>query len=301
MNSEDYILSHLMSEVLLPPPISTLHISVDMPGYTFREHVYEDEVEIVYVYKGASYVGIGKQFIRIQKNDCLIIFPHVSHNYFLKENESSKIHDLVFKISDLQNFGSEELRNHVRFLYEFVQPQIDYLKFIDSGELLSILEHIHDQHANPTRYSRMLLKVYFCELFIYLSKVIGETRDEMGKRKNHHVTTGLDYMVNFYSSKLTVEEIAQHVGLSPRHFSRLFIQEMGMTVQDYLGIFRIKKAKELLLNSDMDITQIAYSLGFNSSQYFTTCFKRIEHITPKIYRRMNRVERAYGSVVGDPE
>jgi AraC-like DNA-binding protein len=36
----------------------------------------------------------------------------------------------------------------------------------------------------------------------------------------------------------------------------------------------------------MDITRIAYSLGFNSSQYFITCFRRIENITPKIYRRM---------------
>jgi AraC-like DNA-binding protein len=78
------------------------------------------------------------------------------------------------------------------------------------------------------------------------------------------------------------------VGISSRHFSRLFVQELGITVPDYLSILRIKKAKDLLQNSEMDITRIAYSLGFNSSQYFITCFKRIEHVTPKEYRRLVR-------------
>jgi two-component system response regulator YesN len=121
-----------------------------------------------------------------------------------------------------------------------------------------------------------------------ISKVIAETRDDLGKPKNRYITLGLDFLANFYSTQLTVEDIASQVGISSRHFSRLFVQELGITVPDYLSILRIKKAKDLLQNSEMDITRIAYSLGFNSSQYFTTCFKRIEHLTPKEYRRVVR-------------
>jgi AraC-like DNA-binding protein len=183
-----------------------------------------------------------------------------------------------------------ELHNNLRFLSELTLLQIEYMKFVDSGEIRTILEHIQDQRETFSPYSRMLSKIYYCELFICLSKIISETRDEMGKLKNQHVTSGLDYLVNSYSTNLSVEEIARHVGISPRHFSRLFVQELGMNVQEYLTIYRIKKAKELLSNSDMDITQIAYSLGFNSSQYFTTCFKRMEHVTPKTYRHTARPE-----------
>lgn len=75
MNSEDYLLSKLISEALLPPAISTLGIQVNQPGFRFGNHVYDNQVEIVYVLHGGSYVGIDKQFIRIKKNDCLIIFP----------------------------------------------------------------------------------------------------------------------------------------------------------------------------------------------------------------------------------
>jgi AraC-like DNA-binding protein len=285
MNSEDHILSKLMSETFLPPTITTLATSDYRPGYTFHDHTYEDDIEIVYVVHGASYVGINKQFIRIKKNDCLLIFPKVTHNYFLKENESCKIIDLVFKPGDLFIFNALDLKYNFRFLYELTQLQIEYLKFVDNGEIKSILEHILFQHENQSQYSYMLSKIYFCELYIFLSKVISATRDELGKPKNPHVTIGLDYLTNFYNDQISVEKIANHVGLSPRHFSRLFVRELGMTVPDYLSLLRIKKAKDFLQYSEMDITRIAYSLGFNSSQYFITCFKRIEHVTPKVYRR----------------
>ena len=290
MNSEDYILAHLVSDNLLPPPISTLQTSVFPPGWKFPHHTYKDEVEILYVYSGASYVGINRQFIRIKKNDCLIIFPQVTHNYFLRENETCKMFDLVFKTINVSSFSPIELRTSLRFLSELSLHQIEYMKFVDSGEIRTILEHIQDQRETLSPYARMLAKIYYCELFVCLSKIISETRDELGKLKNHHVTSGLDYLVNSYSTDLSVEEIARHVGLSPRHFSRLFVQELGMNVQEYLTVYRIKKAKEMLSNSDMDITQVAYSMGFNSSQYFTTCFKRIEHVTPKIFRQMSRPE-----------
>jgi AraC-like DNA-binding protein/quercetin dioxygenase-like cupin family protein len=279
-----------MSEPLLPPPISTLRTNVFPPGWKWRDHMYQDEVEIVYVYSGASYVGINKQFIRIKKNDCLIIFPQVTHNYFLKDHESCKMIDLVFKIGDLSAFYEQDLQKYLRFLYELNVLQIDYMKFVDNGEIRTILEHILLQQQSLSSYSRTLSKIYFCELFVCLSKIISETRDEFGKLKNHHVTAGLDFLVNSYTSKISVEDVARHIGLSPRHFSRLFSQEMGLTVQDYLSIFRIKKAKDMLHNSELDITQIAYSLGFNSSQYFTTWFKRVEHVTPKQYRNTIRAE-----------
>jgi AraC-like DNA-binding protein len=288
MNSEDYLLSKLMSEPLLPPAISTLGIQINQLGFRFGNHVYDDQVEIVYVMHGGSYVGIDKQFIRIRRNECLIIFPRITHNYFLRENESCRIIDLVFKPGDLSLFTPLDLKQNMRFLYELKEPQIDYLRFLDNGEIKATLEHILLQHEHPSRQSSMLKKIYFCELYILISKVIAETRDELGKPKNRYVTLGLDFLANFYSTQLTIDDIARQVGISSRHFSRLFVQELGIAVPDYLSILRIKKAKDLLQNSEMDITRIAYSLGFNSSQYFTTCFKRIEHVTPKEYRRLMR-------------
>jgi AraC-like DNA-binding protein len=132
------------------------------------------------------------------------------------------------------------------------------------------------------------LKACFLELYLVLSKAVAETMGEADAAQNRYVQRGQEIMVNFFSSNLTVETIAAQVGISARHFSRLFVHEVGMSVPDYINLLRIRKAKELLLNTDLDITRIAYAVGYRSSQYFTTRFKRLEHVTPKEFRTKMR-------------
>jgi AraC family transcriptional regulator, melibiose operon regulatory protein len=284
MDKEDDLISQLMAAPILPAPVSTACINVSQPGFQYQYHSYGDEVEIVRVLHGTSFVGINNQFIRIQKNECLIIFPGVTHNYFLKDNESCRMIDLVFKPGDLSTFPPQDLKDHLPFLYELLDPQVEFIRFVDDGSIKGVLERIlaHVEHATPQ--SRMLLKTYYLELYIILSKLMAESLSEAGRAHTVYIQRGLEWMVNFFSTNLTVENIAGEVGISARHFSRLFVKEIGMTVPDYLNLLRIRKAKELLLNTEMDITRIAYAVGYNSSQYFTTRFKRLEHVTPRAFR-----------------
>lgn len=291
----------LIAQGMLPPPVSTSMEAVYAPGFRFRSHRYVDEVEIVYVLHGASYVGIEKdEFIRVQKNDCLVIFPGVQHNFFLKERESCRIIDLVFKPGDMSLFDRADLRLRMRFLEEVQARRTSYLRFIDNGAVGSVLDRILGQNKLPETRGGLLAKLYFCELYLLLSRIVGENRDEKGQPRNIYVTRGLEFLANFYTSRISLQDVAGNAGISTRHFARLFLKEMGMNVQDYLGILRIRKAKDLLENSDQDITRIAYSLGFNSSQYFTTSFKRIEHITPKEYRRLARANAGFENIGEDP-
>jgi AraC-like DNA-binding protein len=284
MDSENELLSALMAAPFLPPPASTACVRVYQPGFQYQYHAYDDEVEIVRVLHGTSFVGINNQFIRIQKNECLIILPGVRHNYFLKDHESCRIIDLVFKPGDLSILHKEQLKNALPFLYELLKPRVEYLRFVDDGGVRAVLEHVLAQYDHPASHTPLLLKTYYLELYILLSKVVGDSHSEAGRVQNMHIKSGLEFMVNFFSTDLTVKQIAEEVGISSRHFSRLFVKEIGMSVSDYLNLLRIRKAKELLLNTDMDITRIAYAVGFNSSQYFTTRFKRLEHVTPGVFR-----------------
>jgi len=289
MNNQDELFSQLMAAPILPPSASTAIINVSQPGFQFHYHSYDDEVEIVRVLHGTSFVGINNQFIRIQKNEGLIIFPGVRHNYFLKENESCKMIDLVFKPGDLSGFHPSDLKNYLPFMHELLNPRVEFVRFVDDGGVRTALEHILAQYGNPTPQSRMLLKLYYLVLYILLSKVVAESVSETGRVNNSYLKCGLELMVNFFSTNLTVEQIAGEAGISTRHFSRLFVKEIGMSVPDYLNLLRIRKAKELLLNTDMDITRIAYAVGYHSSQYFTTRFKRLEHVTPKGFREKMKI------------
>ncbi|MBI4790506.1 MAG: substrate-binding domain-containing protein [Chloroflexi bacterium] len=88
-----------------------------------------------------------------------------------------------------------------------------------------------------------------------------------------------------YAEPISREEMASHVGISARHLTRCFHQEMGISPITYLNRYRVKKAKQLLEAGERNITEIAAAVGFSSSNYFTDAFRREIGMSPRDYRR----------------
>jgi AraC-like DNA-binding protein len=103
---------------------------------------------------------------------------------------------------------------------------------------------------------------------------------------------GLDYIAAHYGEEnLDLNTIAQAVFLSPVYFSALFKNETGDSFIKYLNEYRIKKAEELLRNSKENITQVAFSVGFNKLDTFEKTFKKIKGISPKSFRNSCQTEK----------
>lgn len=97
----------------------------------------------------------------------------------------------------------------------------------------------------------------------------------------HHCT---EYIYSNIHRRITVEELANHVSLSPSHLSRLFKKEIGMPVSDYIRSKKIERAKNLLRFSDYSFIEITNYLSFDSQSHFIQTFKKYEGVTPKVYR-----------------
>jgi AraC-like DNA-binding protein len=74
------------------------------------------------------------------------------------------------------------------------------------------------------------------------------------------------------------------MNLSPNYFSDLLRSETGKTTQDHIHHHLLDKAKNLLVNSDLSISEIAYELGFEYSQNFSKLFKKKTGLSPTLYR-----------------
>lgn len=83
---------------------------------------------------------------------------------------------------------------------------------------------------------------------------------------------------------MNVDSLAEAVGVSRSHLYRRMKERLGISPSDYIRIIRLKKASELLKNDDLDISQIAYALGFSSQSLFSSTFKRLTGYTPSEYR-----------------
>jgi len=93
------------------------------------------------------------------------------------------------------------------------------------------------------------------------------------------------YMRGSFARKITLEDVAREVSLSPAYFGKVFKQEMGCSPSAYLNRLRIERARQLLLQSDLQLVEIANILGFEDQSYFTKVFKRLSGVSPNRFRK----------------
>jgi AraC family transcriptional regulator len=84
--------------------------------------------------------------------------------------------------------------------------------------------------------------------------------------------------------RVALRGVARAVRMSYFHFSRAFKQSMGMTATSYIAERRIERAKKMLEETEMPISEIALRSGFSSQSHFTTAFRRLAGATPKAFR-----------------
>lgn len=121
-----------------------------------------------------------------------------------------------------------------------------------------------------------------------LQEVVESFMDAMfspGDAPGHEaVRKAVTYIAQHYASPLTLEQVAQHVALSPAYFSSLFKQNTGATFREYLNQIRVEESKRLLTMTTYSLVDIAMAMGFSDQSYYSKVFKRYTGLTPKQYR-----------------
>jgi AraC family transcriptional regulator len=94
----------------------------------------------------------------------------------------------------------------------------------------------------------------------------------------------IEFMHDNYSRELDLEEIASAAYLSEFHFARMFKQITGVTPHHYLANLRLERARKLLLESELPISEVAAMVGYQSQSHFTRVFRSVAGVTPRAFR-----------------
>jgi AraC-like DNA-binding protein len=116
--------------------------------------------------------------------------------------------------------------------------------------------------------------IEYCEKF----KLEGDGRS--------HINKIIDYIHKNYKKDIAINTLADHVGLSYSHVRKIFNDETGENIVNYINNMRIEEAQRLLSQTNMNINDIALSLGYNNKQSFTRFFKKYVGINPGEYRNI---------------
>lgn len=126
-------------------------------------------------------------------------------------------------------------------------------------------------------------------LYLWLAAMIDCRGSELKQKvkensKEHYIAQVVHFIEVNYANKITIQSIAQFVGLQRSYLSALFKDVMGISLQDYLISYRMRKACELLSGTSLMIGDIARSVGYEDPLLFSKMFKKSMQLSPTQYR-----------------
>jgi YesN/AraC family two-component response regulator len=128
----------------------------------------------------------------------------------------------------------------------------------------------------------------FDEMTIWLSKIMARFTDcvfEIKDVKHADVIyKALDYIRNNYMRKISLEDVASYVYLSPSYFSKIFKDETGTNFVTFLNDYRVRVSKRLLMDDSIELVELASLVGYEDQSYFSKSFKKLTGVTPGKYR-----------------
>jgi AraC-like DNA-binding protein len=142
--------------------------------------------------------------------------------------------------------------------------------------------YFHSKVLSSAQYAGV---VRLLELFAkHLSMVANQISLREGEAESPLVRRARVYIAGHYQDPLGLEQIAAAMHVSTFYFCKIFKKAVGLTFTDYLGRVRVEKSKILLVNPHLRISEIAYTVGFQSLTHFNRVFRKLTGESPTHFR-----------------
>lgn len=277
----------LRSEEYLPQVVAYYYKQWDGFDMPFHQHL---AVEVMYVISGTCVVETEDGRHEMRKGEFIFLDSNVPHRLIVTKGNPCRMLNLefVFQKSEL-NEGFPSMRTLISGspeLQRFLSQQATYSIYKDPSEIYQILRSLITELDDTTRESEWTVQLLLAQLLIRLAKLLGKEVTEPKQQQIAYVQEALEYMHQHYDYEMKVEDIAAAVNVHPGYLHRIFKQQIGRTPVQYLTDFRMEKAKMLLENTSIPVSDIADYVGLNSRQYFSSLFKKYTGRTPLEHRRL---------------
>ncbi len=254
---------------------------------------WHNEFEISFLIRGKLKVTVERKEIILEPGKAIFINSNCFHSYSDISKEGSKFFAIAFSGSFVtENSASNPLYT------KYIKPlsknkNIPFIVFSPTTDWqnscinkIKLIYMFEKEERYFYEFSiRNTLSEIFCEILIKnVPKEIPEEKMEI------LITKMLDYINENYSKNITVKNISASANISVRECYRKFNEKLSSTPIGYLDSVRMKKAIAFLEETDMNITEICYEIGFSSSSYFSSKFKKTIGCSPKEYRKLHNIK-----------
>jgi two-component system response regulator YesN len=241
---------------------------------------FTDALSCLY-YNNAEPVVHYSSLKRIDPNnhiDYLVTQKHLVEAVRLRKVESYDYFGLL--MDDIRTFSDTAKRNKILEILVLAKNAMS----LDSQSDVKQIDYV-GYVTQLMNYTGNELIDFGYQLFIYITSYVKPQNSI--DYSNHIVKATKEYLELNYAEDISLEDMAEHVNISPQYFSKLIKKTTGFNFIDWLSMLRVKKAKELLNNSNLTVKEVCFMVGYKDPNYFSRIFKKRIGITPSEYVKAN--------------
>ncbi len=266
--------------------------------YTWKGTRHEDEaeyhrhdhLEVAYVLSGVGKYHIEDELFEVREGDFIVFNPGVKHQALLIEHNDQPTTEFFVGFSKFQLSGYPK---------NFLPMPDDGYILHTTGDLRQKLIKLcaaMEAEKSVSRQGRyFMMKSYLIQMLIYVIREQCESTPRVdgysfeSVNKKYLVDQMVSYMEDHYNEKISLDQIAENMYLSPFYISKIFKSETGDTPIRHLINIRLEKAKDLLEEGyDGSIQEVAALVGYDDAYHFSKLFKKYYNITPSQVKKSSR-------------
>ena len=220
---------------------------------------------------GKGTYSVGGKTYNLGKNDCFMLFSHVPILY-----QSDVLDPWIYYWIGFDGANIESL---IRLWGITKEHPVIHLDEIDT--VTNILKTLVENGTATISGTHFAIGNFY---LLSATLISNNTTNKPLTQKELYVNQVVATIQHSYDKKLSIQKLADSIGLERTYLYRIFHESMGMSINQYISNLRIERAKYLLANTHMAMSEIAYFCGYASATYFSIAFKKVTAISPQHYR-----------------
>ena len=225
----------------------------------------------------ADYERGGNNTFQIQEGEGFLAFPRQINTYWASVEKPWEYVWLEF-----DGIRVKEMLDAAGFTQEkpVYSPRDKELRKRMREEMMYIVMHEHETSMHLIGHLYLFLD--------YLVKSMApERKPRRNKFKDYYIQEALSFISENYDHDVSVEEIAEAIGIDRSYFGKIFKASIGETPQNYILNYRMVKASELLRLTNMTIGDISAAVGYADYTHFSRAFRSVYGVSPREWRKTN--------------
>ncbi|WP_433942888.1 AraC family transcriptional regulator [Paenibacillus sp. SN-8-1] len=254
-------------------------------GFEMKFHKH-NRVEVMYVISGTCRVDTESQSFHMKKGDFILIDADVSHKLHVDRGSPCRMLNVEFHFAE-EDSAAPSIKGMAEgnlAVAQLLALRVPYVLLRENGDIYSTLKNLIHEMDAKTSDNQLMISLLLSQLIIRIASLAVEVAANEAHEPNEYVSKLIRYIHQNYDRDIRVKDMAGAVNLHPGYVHRIFKAYTGRTVTEFLTSYRIEKAQMLLTHTDILVVEISDYVGINSSQYFSTLFKKITGKTPQEFR-----------------